>query len=756
MGSTAEVKNSFSFVKGFITEASALTFPEDASLDEENYNLFTDGSRRKRLGIDFEDGFSLVSSINSTAFESSTVETYLWATAAEIGGFSILVVQIGNIIEFFDASGSELAISDPSNKLSDFIDLNGLDSLGLPILAPTFSDAGTVSVSFSDGKGLLFINSEAIEPLVVTVDPDTLDITTEVYSVQIRDFDGVEDGLDIEDRPVTLSNTHKYNLRNQGWPLQFRCANDRGGDGATLRDPIEHTKGIIGVYPSNTDILFFSKLPIATAPENVGTYFPEELQKNLFGSTRAPRGHFLLDAFNKDYTDVSGISGLDSKIIDSRPEAVSFYSGRVFLGLKSTLYYSQILTSPDKIGRCYAESDPTAEDINEVVATDGGSIEIPNAGIIKQLIPVGTSLIVLATEGVWRVDGSRDPFSATNNQAIQISTTGVTDNKSGILVENTVLYTANTGILSVSPDSTTGELSVTSLTEQTIREYYLSNVKSSETVVRGSYDPTTRKVFWLWGDESPTERYFDVLVLDTTLGAFHKYRLNSTSSTFPHISSSFTTPEVSSVIENFNVVTASGDNVVDSLGNQVISRKSRTIRSPISIKFLAVVPGTTNVSYTFAELTDNNLVDWFSHDSVGLDYEAFLETGYEINEDQMRFKQAPLIQTSFNQTETSFVDNGSGGVEFDTPSSCKLRAQWDWSDNIVSGKITNEQEVYRFRRNYLIGEIGEAFITGLPVVTSRTKLRGRGRSLHLRFRTPAKMHTELLGWSILYKSNDTP
>ena len=122
----------------------------------------------------------------------------------------------------------------------------------------------------------------------------------------------------------------------------------------------------------------------------------------------------------------------------------------------------------------------------------------------------------------------------------------------------------------------------------------------------------------------------------------------------------------------------------------------------------------------------------------------------------MRFKQAPLIQTSFNQTETSFVNNGSGGVEFDNPSSCKLRAHWDWSDNTVSGKITNEQEAYRFRRNYLTGAIGETFITGLPVVTSRTKLRGRGRSLHLRFRTPAKMHTELLGWSILYKGNDTP
>ena len=48
MAEAKEVKNSFSFVKGFISEASGLTFPEDASLDEENFDILLDGSRAKR------------------------------------------------------------------------------------------------------------------------------------------------------------------------------------------------------------------------------------------------------------------------------------------------------------------------------------------------------------------------------------------------------------------------------------------------------------------------------------------------------------------------------------------------------------------------------------------------------------------------------------------------------------------------------------------------------------------------------------
>ena len=43
------------FIKGLITEAGELTFPEDASIDELNCLLERDGSRRRRLAVEVED-----------------------------------------------------------------------------------------------------------------------------------------------------------------------------------------------------------------------------------------------------------------------------------------------------------------------------------------------------------------------------------------------------------------------------------------------------------------------------------------------------------------------------------------------------------------------------------------------------------------------------------------------------------------------------------------------------------------------------
>ncbi len=747
MGSTAEVRNSFSFVRGFVTEASPLTFPEDASIDEENYTLNIDGSRDKRLGLDYETDFNFTAGPIQSTYDVSTVNTFLWETVAGFGETSFLVIQIGNTIQFFDVSDSTTSLS--SNILPFNIDLDSQ-------LAPVSTSSIQFNVSFSSGKGLLFINSEVIEPLFVEYNKDANDITVTQYEVLTRDFDGIEDGLEVDERPVNLSELHKYNLRNQGWSEEVLVSRDAEGSIAILEDPIVRTGNLLEVFPSNADIIYLARLSAAESPAAVDSFWPEKLDSTLTGTTLAPRGKFILNAFNKVRRASPSDIPIGTETIDKRPEAVSFYSGRIFLGLQNTLYYSQVLTNNNRIGRCYPNADPTAEDINQVVATDGGTIEIPEAGLIKQLLSIGNRLIVLATNGIWQIDGgSTDPFSATNNRSIRISTIGVSSNNSGVLVDNSVLFAAVEGIHSVAPQEASSELLVQNITEQTIQSYYITNLAPSSSSIKGYYDSASKKVFWLWSDEAPKEEYHDILILDVVLKAFYKYRFTNPITTHPFIASIFTTPKVSETVDTFNVIDNLGNQVIDNLNNNVTTNQSRVISDPLGIKFLAIEPG-ASIRYTFAELTDRSLVDFKSFDSIGLDYEAFLDTGFVLNDDQMRFKQAPIIQVSFNQTETSFIDNGSGGVDFDFPSSCLLAANWNWTNNSVSGKVTSEQEVYRFRRNFLVGSIGESFIDGLPVVTSRTKLRGRGRALHLSFRSPAKKHTELLGWSILYKGNDLP
>ena len=59
-----------SFSKGFLTEASPLNFPADATRDEENFELNINGSRDRRLGVDFENNYQL----RSTGYNSTDLK----------------------------------------------------------------------------------------------------------------------------------------------------------------------------------------------------------------------------------------------------------------------------------------------------------------------------------------------------------------------------------------------------------------------------------------------------------------------------------------------------------------------------------------------------------------------------------------------------------------------------------------------------------------------------------------------------------
>jgi hypothetical protein len=65
------------FVRGLITEATPLTFPENASVDESNCSLERTGLRARRKGIEFEAGFSLSSFTftKGTLIHSMTLDT---------------------------------------------------------------------------------------------------------------------------------------------------------------------------------------------------------------------------------------------------------------------------------------------------------------------------------------------------------------------------------------------------------------------------------------------------------------------------------------------------------------------------------------------------------------------------------------------------------------------------------------------------------------------------------------------------------
>lgn len=98
------------FVAGLITEASPLTFPPNASLDEENFNLNKNGSRSRRLGFDLEqDHVEITSSAVVPADKNLMLSSFKWQNVGGNADKTFIVIQIGKQLSFFDASVTPLS-----------------------------------------------------------------------------------------------------------------------------------------------------------------------------------------------------------------------------------------------------------------------------------------------------------------------------------------------------------------------------------------------------------------------------------------------------------------------------------------------------------------------------------------------------------------------------------------------------------------------------------------------------------------------
>src|SRR5690606_2123993 len=105
-----------------------------------------------------------------------------------------------------------------------------------------------------------------------------------------------------------------------------------------IGNPAAYYKHMTGKYPSNSQVWWAYKRP----PEP-GTEDPPKLYLEVFdpairhqiasGNTQAPRGHYIFDAFDLNYYNVSHINlPNENRKTDARPSASAFFAGRVFWG----------------------------------------------------------------------------------------------------------------------------------------------------------------------------------------------------------------------------------------------------------------------------------------------------------------------------------------------------------------------------------------------------------------------------------------
>jgi hypothetical protein len=516
-------------------------------------------------------------------------------------------------------------------------------------------------------------------------------------------------------------------------------------------EPISAFYSAIGRYPGNNKQWWVAKTTAddSSSGIKIGDFQPTILDKLFSGNNRAPRGHFILNAYTKDRSAVSGIADLPSDSEATRPNTVCFYSGRAWYGSGSNVYYSRIIEHKYQVGLCHQEADPTSEDISDLIDSDGGQVTIPEAQSIVKIIPFTNGVFVFALNGVWFISGGDSKFSATNINVDKVSNFGTKYSGTIAQVDDTVYWWSEVGIQALQQSSgqfgpIPGKFGNTNIAEQTIQTFYNSIEDTCKVYAKVCYDTRNNLIQWIYSsDASAPRRYDSVLIYDVTLQAFYPWKI-SYESGFPQVIGIFL--DIGSLSSTIT------EDVEDVLGANITANDASTVS--ISTTDSQVVNKPTNLTYTtkigsnitFSKFENRNFADWQQFNTIGLPYNSFVETGYELNNDAMRKKEAVRVFVYFRRT-----DNDIEG----TPSSCKMTTKWEWSGNVNSNRWSREVEVYRASR--FLEDSDPNVKENFPVLVSNNKVRGNGKAVQFRFGTnEIGRNFDLLGWSVLYSGNTKP
>ena len=742
------------FVKGFVTEANPLSFPDNAALVDTNFVLNIDGSRNRRLGMDYESNYNLISTGVSTSDKNIAITSHIWHAVSNRGDLEFGVIQVGTSLYFFSTKNGNIS-TNPVNHGNALIITGDKNN---PILGTSI-------------HGRFVISNGQQEVTILSYDVITDTVTSVTKRITIRDLFGVDDGLDVDERPTTLTLRHKYNLRNQGWPSTFSTSNDSSGSATANRDPIEYTNSNLNRYPANSEIIWAAKLSSASNAGAVNSFSPWDLDKTQFGNTPAPKGSYVIDIFNRGQSrrDAGFTIETPTETNPSLPldkseggiVAVSTFSGRVFYAVKETsfsekdgkspnigtmIFFSRASNSIDDWVKCHAEADPSSEHVFDPVATDGGFITIPEMGQVINMKPKGQSLFVFATNGVWEIHGGENPFSATNQEVMRTTNIGAVNRDCIIYAEDRICYWGRSGIYLITSDAITLRGSNNDLTFSTIQSFFDDIDVSIKEKAIGTYDQYTRTFRWLYSDEG--ERFYNKeLVYDVKLEAFYINEIKSSGVT-PWVVGYMTIADPI-YLTTFDTVLNNTDNViVTEAGIDLevrISTSTPDERALGSTKYLTVIESDGEYKFTFSHYRNINFLDWYSYNGVGIDANATLLTGFITAGSPLTGKEISYITAYFKRTESGFNPDGS----VIDPSSCIIQTQWDWTDSIGQGRWGREFEAYRLPRLFMMLTPEDEFDYGYTTVVTKNKLRGHGRALSVLFKTKPGYNLHIYGWSIV-------
>lgn len=732
------------FVGGLNTEANPLNFPPTASFDESNMNINRDGSRIRRLGFDVEQDFETLTATNVSEDDEQVIgrKQFRWSNVGGTSAEEFLVVQVGNFISIHNLN--ILPLSSPESIVY---------TLELPI--ETYS----VDYGFAIVDGFLVMGTGEKEIYIFSYENGV--ISVERKSLLIRDLFGVEvtiNGVELTSpvnlsvRPTTTTQPHTYNLRNQGYTLPTPIR----ANSTVLYDPLTRFPLFEGTYPSNADVFneFYYANPALTSNATVDRFHEENNVKTRPRNSRSPIGYFIIDAMER------GVSRADREVelrannpalvlfgndvpADTTPggaNVLAQYSGRVWYAgfsgdvvdgdnksprMSSYVLFSQVVTDPSKIQNCYQEADPTSNKDADLVATDGGFIKVDGAYNITALVPIESSLFVLAENGIWRISGDGNSgFSATEFSISKLSDQGCISGSSAVVTDNSMLFWGEHAIYGVERNQF-GEWQTINVTRNNIQRLYDSIDLFDRSRSIGYYDPDNTTVRWLYGSDFQNREFSEELILDLQFNVFTKNKVFLPTG----VSGIFTVSGGTTAEDGVDLTVFTEVEDVTTAGDELVTvPQSNPIRDTTKSFYTVLLSYGPSITYTFAQYRREDTTNDWTDFGDATDSPAFLLTGSITGGDGRLRKDVPYLTTHFKQTDDETVSA--------IDSSCIFSSQWDWTPNAATGKWTNPRQVYRVLDTRNAGGI----------VSTRNKVRGSGRSVAFRFDSEPQKNLHIYGW----------
>lgn len=722
------------FIKGVITEASPLNFPDNASTDELNFEIKTDGTRRRRLGMEYEDNYAFSATVSAFTVSTNNTQTFLWDSVNGDSKLSFVAVQLGAIVYFYDSYAT--AMSSTGFK----------GSVNLLSILPS-----TALYSFASVDGKLVVVGGNPTIALVSYNSGTGVFSATSNRITVRDLWGLEETLlpQYEIDPSyrgANSVQHYYNLQNQSWGIPRKDA------GGTLGDPQAMYSGAStgGVLPSNSEQVY-PALQFQASATPFERIYPNLWEETIGAATNAARGYFLIDLLDRSggraaafaankvkYPSLVGTATATSDSTTGGASVVCDFAGRIFYAgfngalnngdarspvLNNYIVFSQLVKSRVDFFKCYQAGDPTSRDTADLVATDGGFVRVSGAKNITSMRNLGNYLVVFADNGVWTVTGGAQDsgFDATNYKVAKISTFGAVAPASIVNEGGSCYYWSNDGVFIIGKNQI-GDLEAKSLTNGTIQSLYRDIPASAKISAKGAYDSFRSKVRWIYntGDAFSSNSQTYELVFDSLLNAWTR-----------------------------NLISLPADNSIAILGifktqpfYTISTDQSTELQS---LKYLVLKhTGVGVYSATFSYYHQQSWLDWKVNDGVGIDAKAYILTGQTTANDPAVDKQIPYLFVYLERTEKG-VDAEYQPLH---QSSCMYRVQWDFANTIISNRWSPLREAYRYKKPLLVEDLSDTYDNGFSVLYTKNKLRGKGKAFSLYFETSAGKDCHLLGWSL--------